>query len=261
MKLSQTSGLIKVKIVATIEARMGSSRLPNKVLMDIGGMKSLECQIKRLKRSKLIDTIVIATTDKSSDDLLVAFADDMDVACFRGSEQDILARILGAAKSQDASLQVQITGDCPLIDPEIVDQVIQCYLDNSKDFDFVSNEIERSYPIGLDCRVFPTTVLEEVDRDCKDPIHRIHGSTYIYMGPGKNKYKSKNFFAPNELNHPLWRWTLDTPEDLEFFKSVLNHFKEEIINLTSIELKNWLVKNPDIVEVNSKVRQKTIEEG
>lgn len=250
-----------MNIVATIEARMGSSRLPNKVLMDLGGMRSLECQIKRLSRSKLINKIVLATTDKKEDDPLEAFAKEMQIPCFRGSEEDILARILGASESQNGELQVQITGDCPFIDPTVVDQVIQVYLDDQENYDFVSNEIERSYPIGLDCRVFPVKVLKEVDEVCKDPVHRIHGSTYIYMGPGKTKYRSKNIFAPENLRHPDWRWTLDTPEDLKFFQTIFKYFGEEIVSLDSAELADWLRKNPQVLEINSNVRQKSIEEG
>ncbi len=251
-----------MKIVATIEARMGSTRLPGKVLQDLGGLPSLECQIKRLQKSKLINEIVLATTYKVQDAPLVSFAKNLKIPYFCGDENDILGRILGAAKSVGGELQVQITGDCPLIDAQIVDQVIEKYLAAKGGWDFVSNEIERSYPIGLDCRVFSVALLEKVDKLCQDPMHRVHGSTYIYAGPGKDKYKSSNIHAPPELFFPTWRWTLDTPEDLKFFQTLFQQFgKERMLSLSGIELATWLQKHPEVVAINNSVRQKTIEEG
>lgn len=250
-----------MKIVATIEARMNSTRLPGKVLKDIGAGSSLLVQINRLRKSKLLNEIVIATTINASDDAIVNFAISSGVKYFRGSEEDILGRILGAAISVEADLLVQITGDCPLIDPEIVDQVIQCYLNSKNAVDFVSNEMERTYPIGLDCRVFSVNLLSEIDKLCEDPMHRIHGSTYIYTGEGKNKYKTLNISAPKEINHPQWRWTLDTPEDLLFFLEIFKQLGKNAANYTSGQLAAWLEKHPEIVAINSKVRQKSIEEG
>ena len=250
-----------MKTVATIEARMTSTRLPGKVLMDIGGIRSLECQIKRLGRSKHIDEIVLATTTNESDDELVSFADEMGISVYRGDENDVLARILGAVQSVNGDLQVQITGDCPFIDPVIVDQVIEAYLDFDGEIDFVSNEIIRSFPIGLDCRVFSVDVLAEVDKLCTDPMHRVHGSTYIYAGDGQSIYRTYNLLAPSSLNYPSWRWTLDTSEDLNFFLKIANKFKENIVNLTSQELADWLLDNKDVLAINQDVEQKTFADG
>lgn len=250
-----------MKVVATIEARMGSNRLPGKVLEDIGGIRSLECQIKRLQKSNLIDEIVLATTEMCSDDALVSFANKLSISVFRGSEDDVLSRILGAVQSVGGELQVQITGDCPFVDPHIVDQVVQCYFDAKGQFDFVSNEMVRSYPIGLDCRVFPVSVLKDVDKLCDDPVHRVHGSTYIYLGPGREQYKSHNLAAPPELEHPDWRWTLDTPEDLKFIREVVSNFGTAIIDIAAGELAAWLSLHPEVIAINSKVNQKSIEEG
>jgi spore coat polysaccharide biosynthesis protein SpsF len=113
-----------MKIVATIEARMSSKRLPGKVLKRLDGMPSLELQIRRMQRSRLIDDIVLATTNKDTDDIIADFAEDLWVHVFRGSEEDVLSRILGAAQSVEGDLQVQITGDCPLIDSTIIDEYI-----------------------------------------------------------------------------------------------------------------------------------------
>ena len=148
-----------MKIVATIEARMNSSRLPGKVLMDIGGLRSLECQIRRMRRSRYIDEIIIATTVNSCDDEIVDFSKNEGVAVYRGSENDVMSRILEAATSINGDLQIQITGDCPLIDPKIVDDVIRAY--KSSDADYVSNVNPPTYPDGLDVEVFSFSALED----------------------------------------------------------------------------------------------------
>ena len=250
-----------MKIVATIEARMGSTRLPGKVLMNIGAWKSLDLQIARLRRSKLIDEIVLATTDNASDNVLEDFATEVGIRCFRGSENDVLGRILGAAKMAKGELQVQITGDCPLIDPCIVDQVISIYLESFNKYDFVSNEIERSYPIGLDCRVFSVDLLDKVGDICDDPVHRVHGSTYIYVGSGKEKYRSYNLLAPYKVRHPGWRWTLDTKEDLLFLTEIAKGIGDHILEIDTDELTDWLLERPQILAINSNVNQKDFADG
>ncbi len=249
-----------MRTVATIEARMGSKRLPGKVLMHIGGVRSLECQVRRLQRCEQIDDIVIATTTHANDEAIVDFAQEVGVHVFRGSEDDVMSRILGAAKSVDGELQVQTTGDCPIIDPSIVDEVVSVFKQANGSFDFVSNEIERSYPIGMDCRVFPVAVLEEAASLCQDPTHRVHGSTYIYVGEGSARYRVKNVLAPKELHYPDLRWTLDEPADLEFLKAVMGHFGDRYDSFTAHELMQWLKENPELSDINENVRQKTLSE-
>jgi len=249
-----------MKIISTIEARMNSSRLPGKILLDIGKWKSIELQIKRLKQSQYIDEVVVATTDTAIDNELVTFLGNLDVQIFRGSEEDVLGRILGAAKSVDGDLMVQITGDCPLIDPGIVDYVIETYI-SSSDYDFVSNEIERTYPIGLDCRVFKVDLLDKVSAICTDPVHRVHGSTYIYAGPGKDIFNSHNISAPSDFNYPNWRWTLDTYEDLMFLRKIADHFDDKLLSISSKEIIEWLLKNKNVIYINSDVHQKELLDG
>jgi spore coat polysaccharide biosynthesis protein SpsF len=249
------------KIVATIEARMSSKRFPGKVLKKLDGMPSLELQIRRMRRSCLIDKIVLATTNKDTDDIIADFAKDLGVHVFRGSEEDVLSRILGAAQSVEGDLQVQTTGDCPLIDPTIIDEIIQTFLDDRHQLDFVSNGIELTFPNGLACRVFPVSVLEEIDKLCDDPIHRVHGTTFIYTGSGKKSYRIKNVPAPFKLEHPEWRWCLDTHEDLEFLNAVCRHFGKRKTEFSALELASWLENNPDIIAINSHVRKKPFHEG
>lgn len=254
-------GKIKMKIVATIEARMNSSRLPGKVLMDIGGLKSLECQIRRMKRSKYINEIIIATTVNSCDDEIVVFSKSEGVAIYRGSEDDVMSRILGAVTSINGDIVVQTTGDCPLIDPVIIDKVIQTYLYSNEEYDFVSNEIKRSYPIGLDCRVFSTETLKISNNICDDPIHRVHGSTFISDGSGSEFFSSINVVAPKELYYPNYRWTIDELDDLKFLKKVVENFGEDICKINSYDIVSWLNKNPDVIDINSNVNQKSVDEG
>jgi len=248
------------KVVATIEARMGSTRLPGKVLSDIGGIASLECQINRVRNSKFIDEIIIASTESHLDDAIEEFGKLVRSKVYRGSEEDVLKRILSASESLNADIQVQLTGDCPLVDPEIIDELIEFILKN-EEYDFVSNEIERTYPIGLDCRVFKVSALKKADVLCSDPIHRVHGSTYLYTSENKHLFKYKNFKAPQSLHYPEWRWTLDTPEDHLFLEQIFKFFGEKIFNVTSLEIAEFLNDNPNILKLNRDIRQKSIEEG
>jgi spore coat polysaccharide biosynthesis protein SpsF len=250
-----------MKIVATIEARMGSTRLPGKVLANIGRWSSLELQIGRLKRSGRINEIVLATTVNREDDVLEEFAMDHNVSFFRGSEQDILTRILGAASSFNGDLLVQVTGDCPLIDPEIIDDVIYKYLELTPNIDFVSNEINRTYPIGLDCRVLSVDFLRQIDEACDSAIHRSHGTTYVYASPESYRFRCFNIEAKEELRYPNWRWTLDTIDDLLFFRRLYDHFGNELMRISAIDLATWLRDKPEVLMLNSSVQQKRIEDG
>ena len=150
------------KVVATIEARMTSTRLPGKVLLEIGGKPALEFMIDRVKQSRLVDDIVVATTVNSSDQPIIDLCNKMGCKYFRGSEEDVLLRVLEAAKSVDADIIMELTGDCPFIDPDIIDKVIELY--SSGDYDYASNVVERSFPDGFDTQVFSVQSLEKVSR-------------------------------------------------------------------------------------------------
>src|SRR6266511_3391616 len=141
-----------MKIVSTIEARMGSRRLPGKTLAPIMGRPTLELLVERLRRAKQVDEVVVATTTEPEDDSIEELCRQLQVGCFRGSSEDVLDRVLRAAQEFRASLIVEMTGDCPLLDPAVVDDVISLYL--SAKYDYVSNIVERTYPRGLDTQVF-----------------------------------------------------------------------------------------------------------
>ncbi len=204
-----------MRIVATIEARMTSSRLSGKVLLPVLGRPLLAVLIERLRRVHALDQIVVATTINAADDSIAALATRLGVGCFRGSEEDVLGRVLGAARAHGADLIVEITGDCPLIDPEIIQRCIDAYLAN--DVDFVSNTLTPTYPWGMDTKVFATAVLAEVDRLTTHPDDREHVSLYIYEHP--ERYRLLNVAAPPELTWPEMHAELDTREDYELIKA------------------------------------------
>ena len=198
-------------IVATIEARMTSSRLPGKVLMEVADKSFLAHMIERLRRVPSLNGIVIATTKNDADDPIAELAADLDVGCFRGSEKDVLHRVLSAARAHKADLIVETTGDCPLIDPDLVELCIQAYLGTN--VDYVSNVLERTYPVGMDTQVFSTDILADVAKRTDHPDDREHVSLYIYRHP--EIYSLKNIPGPSELSWPNLRLTLDTPADFE----------------------------------------------
>lgn len=245
---------MKKKIISTIEARFASSRLPGKTLLKICGKPTLELIIERLKRSKFIDEVVVATTVNPDCNPIVDLAKRLGVGFYRGSEDDVLDRVLQATKHYKADIIVEITGDETLIDPKIVDQVIEFYLSN--DFDYVSNILNRRYPRGLDTQVFATSILEEVSQLTNDPADRENVSLYIYEHP--ERYKLGSVEAPEELNHPDWRWTLDTKEDFRFLKAIYETLYSIKKDFDSYDVLGFLKKNPQILEINKDVCQKAV---
>jgi spore coat polysaccharide biosynthesis protein SpsF len=204
------------KIVASIEARMTSRRLPGKVMRPILGRPMLDFLLERLARAKRVEEIVIATTDRPTDDVIEELARARGVACFRGSEEDVLGRVLGAVRSVSADVLVEITGDCPLTDPELVDQLADIYLAGG--YDHVSNILKPTYPGGFDTQVFSVDTLAEVERLTQDPSDREHVSLYIYSHPERFKlYNLESGLGQEFWNLPLM---VDTLEDFEIIRGI-----------------------------------------
>ncbi len=170
-----------MKIVAIVQARMGSTRLPGKALKDLHGRTMLARVVRRALRSALIDKLVVATTEKKADDVIVSECDSLGISCFRGSEDDVLDRYYQAARAFSADLIVRITSDCPLIDPEIIDRVVQAFLDNCPDY--ASNTIESTYPRGLDVEVFAFDALKKAWCEASMDFQHVHVTPYIYLHP------------------------------------------------------------------------------
>lgn len=245
---------MKKKIVSTIEARYASSRLPGKTLLKICGKPTLELIIERVKKSRYIDEVVIATTVSPDCQPIEDLAKRLGVGCFRGSEDDVLDRVLKAAKQYKADIIVELTGDETLIDPKIVDETIEYYLNNK--FDYVSNERVRRYPRGLDTKVFSTQVLDEVSRLTNDAADHEHVSLYIYEHP--EKYTLGSVEAPEELNHPDWRWTLDTKEDFEFLKTIYEALYPVKNDFDSYDVLRLLKERSEILALNTHIKQKPV---
>ena len=242
-----------MRIAATVQARMGSTRLPGKTLKPICGKPMLELLVERLKRSK-VDDVVIATTVAGADEVISDLAAEWGVKAFRGSEEDVLDRVLSAAEAFGADIIVEITGDCPLLDPEVVDRCIDYFLAN--DFDYVSNVVQRTYPRGLDTQVFPVAVLDEVSRKTNDPADREHVSLYIYEHPGE--YRLGHVLAPRELTGPDMRWCVDTIEDFQLVQGVYEALYPTNPEFTCLDVMNLLNERPELAAVNVGISQKSV---
>ncbi len=240
------------RIVATIEARMTSSRFPGKVLMEACGKPMLQHMIERLQRVPSLDGIVVATTGNDADVPIVNLAQRMGVGFFQGSEYDVLLRVLHSAWAYDIDVIVEMTGDCPLIDPALVEDCIRGY--QVAGVDYVSNVLERTYPRGMDTQVFATEVLADVADRTDDPEDHEHVSIFIYSHP--EIYSLKNMPGPPELTNPGLGLTLDTPEDLELIRRIFEILYPDNPNFTLADILAVLKDNPALTELNAHVRRK-----
>ncbi|MFX0560701.1 NTP transferase domain-containing protein [Tepidibacillus infernus] len=243
-----------MKVVAIIQARMGSTRLPGKVMKKIVGKTVLEHVIERVKRSKEINEIVIATTTKEDDDVIVKEAERLNVKYFRGSEDDVLSRYYYAAKEHHADIVVRITSDCPLIDPNITDGIIGYY--NKHNYDIVtnagSNLNQRTYPRGLDTEVFSIEQLEEAFKNAKEEYQREHVTPYLY------EKSNKIYYYKNNDDYSNYRWTLDTPEDFKLITEIYEHLYKGESNFFLEEIINLFKEKPELIKINQGIEQKKI---
>lgn len=242
------------KIVATIEARMGSSRLPGKVLKEIQGKAMLEMMIERARRAETLDGIVVATTTSPADDAIVEVAQRAGVGCYRGSELNVMSRVLEAALAYGADLIVELTGDSPLIDPAIIDETVNAFL--AGDYDYVANVLERTYPIGMDVQVFSTAILADAASRTDDPIDHEHVSLYIYRHP--EFYKVHNLVAAKKLTRPDLRLTLDTPQDLALIRNLFDSLYPDNPTFSLADIIAYLDANPVVAALNAGVQQRVV---
>lgn len=237
------------KIVAVVQVRMGSSRLPGKVLKEIHGTPLLKTLITRLGRSKRVDEIIIATSINKENDQIQDFCRENNYLCFRGSEEDVLGRILEALESRQADIGVEIFGDCPLVDPEIVDSIIDQFL-SLKNYDFVGNDLKTSYPPGMEVEVFDVNALKDASDSTNDPKIREHGTLFIRMNP--KLYKLKNIQAPPEYNYPEIELELDNKEDLILMNHIISHFYPKD-DFSLKDILKFLEENKELKSINSDV--------
>jgi spore coat polysaccharide biosynthesis protein SpsF len=282
--------------LAIIQARMSSSRLPGKVLIDIAGKPLLQHMLERVQKAKYLDGVVIATTTDPSDDILERFCQDQKIACFRGSLPDVLDRCYQAASQFNAEVIVRLTADCPLIDPGLIDLTMDVFLGNplpqnlsafpgltdqfspvAYPFDFVANRLpppwKRTLPIGLDVEICSFESLQRTVKEAVQPYQREHVMPYLYEGvsfqetnltPGQEWYieygNTPRGFRVCLLNHfpdyGALRWTVDTPADLEFVREIVAHFEGKP-DFNWRDILALLEKEPDLTSINADVKHKS----
>lgn len=234
---------------------MGSTRLPGKVLMDLAGKKVLYHVIDRVLRSKLIDKVVIATTTEEKDDAIVEACEGYDerVTTSRGSENDVLDRYYQAAVQEKANVIIRVTSDCPVIDHEILDRIIQKYLDTG--VDYVSNFFNvRMFPRGLDAEVFSFAALEKAHKEAQSQEEREHVTPYIWRNP--DIYKCGSF--PNDVDLSQHRWTLDEDDDYKLLKEIYDNLYEEKEDFLLKDILELIERKPELAKINTHVEQKKI---
>ena len=242
-------------IVCIIQARMGSSRLPGKVLKQICGRPMLGWVAERASRSKLISRIVVATTTDPGDDPVEKFCESSSITCFRGSEFDVLDRYYQSAKANQAEIVVRLTADCPLIDAALIDKTIKKLFETAADF--AANRLPppfmRTYPIGLDTEVATFKALETAWKLAKKPFEREHVMPFLY--DPQNNFKVEILDA--EQNYGNFRWTVDTPEDLEFIQQVTAKLGCQL-DFNWQDVLKILEDHPDLEKINATIEHKSL---
>ncbi len=235
--------------VGIIQARTGSSRLPGKILMNVAGKTLLEHMVERISHSKKLDKIVIATTTKSTDDAIVEIAKKLKIDYFRGSEDDVLDRYYNASKKFDANVVVRLCSDCPLLDGNVIDDVLDDYFTGG--YDYVSNlvPLPRTYPDGLSVEVFSSELLNDAQFNAKKPSEREHVTFYMWGQP--EKYSIHRTEYKTDLSK--YRFNIDYREDYLLLEKIFEHFYPKNKNFLFEDVVKWLEENPEIFKLNSMI--------
>jgi len=242
-----------LKKAVIIQARYGSTRLLGKVLKKIKDRIILDYVIDRLKLCKNLDEIILATTTNKKDDQIEKYAKDKKIKYFRGSEDNVLSRYYEAAKKYNIDIIIRVTSDCPLIDYEIVDQVIKKHMESKADY--TSNVLKRTYPRGFDTEVFNFNVLEDANNNANKDYQKEHVTEYITEHP--EKFKLINVEAKGKINRPDVRITVDTIEDFQLIEKIILHFND--INFKASDIIDYLNENPELLEINKNIKQKEVQ--
>ena len=243
-----------IKFGAIVEARMGSTRLPGKVMMKVKNVPMISLLIDRLKQVKKINKIIVATTNSSNDDSFCKYLRDKKINFFRGSEDNVMKRVIDASKKYKIKNIIQITGDCPLVDPEIVSQALNTFEKNN--FDFVSNSTYRSYPDGMDVCIFSSKNLNKSYKLTNSKYDQEHVS--LFMKRKKRIFSQCNIVAPENLNYPNLGLTLDEKKDYDLIKIIFSKFWQRRKNFSCKEIINFLNSNQKYFSINKSVRRKKV---
>jgi spore coat polysaccharide biosynthesis protein SpsF len=243
------------KCNAIVQARMGSTRLPGKVLLPLANKPVLQHIIERLRRSKYIDDVIIACTTNEADEPIIDLCNQLDCKYYRGSEDDVLTRVLEAAKEYKTDIIVEVTADCPCVDWEITDGVIEGLVKYNAHY--CSNVIQRTMPRGYDVQAFYVTTLDRVNMEVDNDIDRQHVSTWMYRNPKtRNKYRVNNYQHSN-YNLSDYRLTLDTEDDYKTLKKIFGFYDANDFNYN--EICSLICANTNIFKTNSHIEQKSYE--
>jgi len=240
-----------MRTLIIVQARMTSTRLPGKVMKIVCGKPLLEHLVNRLKRVKCADQIVIATTVNETEDIIVALCKKLDISYYRGSEGDVLGRYYEAAVKYGGEVIIRITSDCPVIDPEVVDCLINFFTNNIEKYDYVSNTLERTYPKGMDAEVISFNALKEAHFNAYDPFDREHVTPFIKKRP--QQFRLYNILYKADMSK--CRWTVDTPEDLELISKIFESLCYQNPFFSLNDIFSLLDCNPEWAAINAHIEQ------
>lgn len=245
----------KERIVAIIQARMASTRLPGKVMMLLAGKPMIYHVIERVSRVPEIDEVVVATSTQEHESLLVNYVKSIGVPIFRGPEEDVLERYYLAARAYRSDIVVRITADCPLISPRVSSEVVRTFL-ACRSCDYVSNTLQRTFPRGLDTEVVRFSALEQAYNEADMASEREHVTPYIWSRPGK--FRIQQYIG--EIDLSALRWTVDTPEDFAFAQRVFEALYTKTPSFDLKEVLSLLKRHPEWLRINAEVHQKGVYE-
>lgn len=241
-----------MKVVAILQARMGSTRLPGKVLLPAAGKTLIRHMIERVRRARSIDELWLATSEDPANDALAAEVADAAVPVFRGSEDDVLSRFAAIASRAEADWVVRLTGDCPLHDPAVIDLVVQFALADADCFDYVCNSLRPTYPDGLDVEVFTAAALAAAQAEATTSLQREHVTPFIHRyhdGPGP--YRVGHYTGPADFSH--LRWTVDEPADYEVVKEVFESLYPDNPEFSWLDVLAFVTRHPELIVRNSDI--------
>ena len=241
--------------VAIVQARMGSTRLPGKVLADLCGAPLLQRQLERVRRATSLDRVVVATSTDETDLPIAELCESLDVPCFRGDLNNVLARFLGAISEFNPEVVVRITADCPLISPSVIDSIVHSFFES--DCDYLSNTLDPTFPDGVDVEVVRVRALRALARLDTDIHEREHVTLGIYRRP--EQFVVRNFTGNPDLSN--LRWTVDSPEDLEFVRWVYTELFYTNPNFDLAEIIELLEENIDKSRTDSDSRRNLALDG
>jgi spore coat polysaccharide biosynthesis protein SpsF (cytidylyltransferase family) len=240
--------------VAIIQARIGSSRFPKKVLAKINGKIMLQRVIEKISESKFVDQVVVATTTSVLDHEIIQYCSEHKIHWYAGSEEDVLARYYETAVKYQAHVVIRITADCPLFDATVLDQGISTFI--SGNFDYVTNVLPPTYPDGLDFSIFRFSVLKDAFQEASLPSEREHVVPWIWKNcdlENGTRYRAFNIRTTNDADKSIskMRWTVDYPEDLELVNQVYSHFQNKAFNW--VEASQFMLDHPKLFKLNESI--------